>query len=244
MGEKREKERAKIRRKIATKMRWSSSAAQALSAAAGLLLLTVTPANAQAYFGTLEAELESCSVEEFVYLGCFADFQRLAGDTWFTFQPLGYDAENPARSWPNWDPGSTYDDTVTPLDCARVCRGFGYKYAAVINTVCKCGAELPTAALATPGICDVECSGDGGQICGGGTSAQIYLDPTFASSAALALLPTFQLASYYRYIGCYSISNPLPTQDPARASPLVTTVDECFGICAELRLPLVFGSQE
>lgn len=220
-------------------MRWSSSATQVLVAVAGLL----TPVDAQAYFGDLAAELSACGSDDFASLGCFGNFLDDGGSTWFQFSPRAYSPTDPSSSWPGWDPGSNYDDTVTPLDCARVCRGFGYKYAAVRDTDCNCGMEIPAAVFSTPGVCDTQCGGDGSQTCGGGDAAQIYADPSFADPNQLDLLTDAQVASYYQYIGCYSIPSGLPTQDP-RARPLVDTIDDCFQACASLRLPLVFGAQE
>jgi hypothetical protein len=211
----------------------------------------VSLVNAQAYYGTVAAELAQCgSPENFGYLGCFNNFLAAGqGSTLFSFSPQAYDPNNPSRSFPGWDPGSDYNSTVTPLSCARVCRAFGYRYAAVRDNNCNCGMQLPVAYLATglslqpSADCNVQCAGDSSQTCGGGSAAQIYVDPTFidASSFSLTAAVLDILVSAYRYLGCFDAANGFPTQDP-RAKFVVASMTLCLRTCAGFGYPLVYGS--
>jgi len=213
---------------------------QALVAVTGF----VGQASAQAYFGTVDAQLDACgSPENFIELGCFPDFTTVAEPDFFPFRPTGYIANNPSRSFPGWDPGSLIDNTQTSLDCARVCRGFGYRYSAQRNNNCNCGNQLP-AEYETPlpddSSCNVECTGDAGQTCGGGSSATIFVDPTFADPASVPRVArNEEVAEFYEYLGCYFLNN-FPTQD-ALSAVLLPTIDDCFEYCAGLAYPLVFG---
>jgi hypothetical protein len=135
----------------------------------------------QAYYGSVEAELAACSGDNFVDLGCFADFGPAAGD-YFTFQPQGGIHDPPSATFPGFDPGSPVNNTLTPLDCARACRGFGYKFAAVVNVgECRCGIQLPDGLTAGTGHCDMPCPGDANQFCGGwdGSSASMWQPSKF-----------------------------------------------------------------
>ncbi|KAK3363431.1 hypothetical protein B0T25DRAFT_587378 [Lasiosphaeria hispida] len=218
-------------------MRWASPATKAFVALVGL----ISWANGQAYFGTLDAQLAACGTDNFITLGCFQNFLGAVSTTYFRFSPVSYDAAGPQRSYPDFDPGTNYNNTVTPLGCAQVCRGFGYKYTAVRDNNCNCGMQLPASAV-TGGTCNVPCAGDRNQFCGGGDDAQVYVDPTFAAVIPITPLNT-ALAGTYSYLGCYNIPNGFPTQD-SRATSLVATIDICFQTCAGLGLPLAYGSPQ
>ncbi|KAK4168672.1 WSC domain-containing protein 1, partial [Cladorrhinum sp. PSN259] len=230
-----------------------SWAGQALLA----LLLTVSSfwgiVDAQAYFGTVGRERFFCGSDNFYYLGCFPTFETSAGNTYFPFDSTSYSPAHPVRNFPGWDPGTNYNSTVTPLDCARVCRGFGYKFSALRDNNCKCGLQLPLGYL--PGAdanCDVPCGGDNSQTCGGGSSAQIYLDPTFAANIQVPIpVPGLETAGnptlgiYYQYLGCYYTPDGFPTQD-SRATILLTSggMQGCLNYCAGLGYPMAYGFAE
>jgi hypothetical protein len=213
---------------------------QALAAAAGL----VSVVNAQAFYGSVEAEIAACGADNFISLGCFENFQLTVG-VLFSFNPQGPNPSDPTLSFPDWDPGSVYNSTVTPLNCARVCRGYGYKFAALRDNTCTCGIQLPAGYAASPSaICNVPCGGDSTLTCGGGADAQIYLDPTFAANDQVPITNSNPgIASYYEYLGCYNNPTGFPTMD-ARASVLVVNIDACFNLCAGLGYPLVHGAEE
>ncbi|KAK3365199.1 WSC domain-containing protein [Lasiosphaeria ovina] len=222
-------------------MGWPNRTGRALVALAGLL----GAVNAQGYFGTVQNEIASCGSDNFIYLGCYADFLNQAGTNFFRFNPQAYNSGDPSRSFPDWDPGSNYNNTMSPVGCARVCRGFGFKYAAVRDNNCNCGLQLPAALV--PGLdtfCNVPCAGNSLLTCGGGNYAQVYVDPTFASPLYTPITTlNATLSNYYKYLGCYSISNGFPTQD-TRAQQTFTSIDDCFSTCAALGYPLVFGSPQ
>lgn len=206
-------------------------------AAVGLL----SAANAQGFFGSVQAELDACGSDNFISLGCFGNFILNAG-TLFNFAPGAFNPQNPSSSFPDFDPGSRFNSTVTPLSCARVCRGFGYKFAAVRNNLCSCGIQLPAGYLAsTNSVCNLPCNGDQAQTCGGTVDAQVYVDPTFADNALVPVTNSNPgLANYYRHLGCYNSPAGFPTQD-IRASALVANIDVCFNLCAGMGYPLVTG---
>lgn len=213
---------------------------QALVAATGLL----SAANAQGFFGTVQAQLDTCGSDNFISLGCFGNFILNAGAL-FSFTPTDFNPQNPSFSFPGFDPGSRFNNTITPLSCARVCRGYGYKFAAVRNNVCSCGLQLPTGYAAAPNtVCNLPCNGDQAQTCGGTVDAQIYVDPTFAGNA---LVPATNsnpgLANFYRHLGCYNSPTGFPTQD-VRAPALVLDIDVCFALCAGMGYPLVTAKPE
>ncbi|KAK4041746.1 WSC domain-containing protein [Parachaetomium inaequale] len=213
---------------------------QALAAAAGLLGVV----DVQAFFGSVSAEISSCGSDNFINLGCFNNFLLNAG-IFFNFNPQGPNPADPSRSFPDWVPGSLLNSTVTPLNCARVCRGYGYKFAALRDNSCTCGIQLPTGyEPSAAAVCNVPCNGDRTQTCGGGADAQIYADPTFAANELVPIgnsNPT--IADYYKYLGCYNAPGGFPTSD-ARASALVADIDVCFNLCAGLGYLLVHGAPE
>ncbi|KAK4466678.1 WSC domain-containing protein 1, partial [Cladorrhinum samala] len=206
-------------------------------------------AEAQAYYGTLSRELASCGSDNFMYLGCFPNFETQAGNQYFPFDPQGYNPPGPSRSFPGWDPNSNYNNTVTPLDCSRVCRGFGYKFASLRDNSCRCGIQLPANYLSGPDTaCNVPCKGDQRQTCGGGSDAQIYLDPTFAANAQVPIpVPVANgnpsIANYYQYLGCFFTPEGFPTQD-SRANTLRPTIQDCLNYCAGLGYAYAYGYAE
>ncbi|EGO51916.1 hypothetical protein NEUTE1DRAFT_89724 [Neurospora tetrasperma FGSC 2508] len=222
-------------------MGWQSSPGRLVVAAAGLLGFV----NGQAYFGTYQDTVTKCGSDNFIYLGCYGNFLANAGD-FFRFGPEGYNAADLSLSFPGWDPGSDWDSTQTPLDCARTCRAYGYKYSAMRDNNCNCGLQLPAAAApnSDTSACNAQCSGDSTQTCGGGLNAQVYLDPSFAAPDQVPITPrNADLGSTYKHLGCYS-SRGFATQDDVRARPLVDDIETCFETCAGLGYPLVFGARE
>jgi hypothetical protein len=200
--------------------------------------------NAQAFFGGDQDAV--CPAEySFVDLGCFSGNLNtlVPGYTFAAFTPSTYVPGNPATTFPGFDPGSNYNNTVTPQNCVTACRGFGYRTAALFNGGCSCGYEVPSnvPTTLTPGTCDFECSGDSTQTCGGGSSTQVYTDPSFADPAALAAAGT-ALGSYSQYLGCFYVSNSFPTEDGTRSSTVQPDIATCLQTCAGLGYPLAMAS--
>jgi len=224
-------------------MRLSHPVAQALVAVTGLLGL----ADAQAYFNTAP----QCAADNFVSLGCFTALPA----TFFPFTLVDY---SPAATTSNVYPGfslttNNYDNSLTPVNCARVCRGFGFKYTALQNNVCFCGTQVPFGTIGTPSLsaCNLPCGGDSAQTCGGALAAQIYVDPTFAEASQVPSELGFNppLALRYRFLGCYRVGTgpainllPFPSAD-TRFSGTTATADACFNLCAALGYPLVFAER-
>lgn len=222
-------------------MHSSSLSGQALVALTGLLGF----ANAQGIYGSLAAELEQCRArfpgfdfgsEGFSYRGCFTGINT---SPLFAFTVDGYQPTDYEAAFPNYNPGSFWDNTVTPLSCARACRGFGYKYTALINNQCRCGMQFPTVGIGLAATCTVECGGDSRQRCGGATAAQVYVDLSFASDEVIQLVPrNVRLAESYEYIGCYRTLGFVSDLEPL--DDTVENIDDCFEACAGLGYPLVY----
>ncbi|KAK4229906.1 WSC domain-containing protein, partial [Podospora fimiseda] len=226
-----------------------SRVSQALLALLLTVLSFLGAVDAQAYYGTVARERAFCGLDNFYYLGCFENFETTAGNTWFAFDATGYNPAHPGRNFPGWDPGSLYNNTVMPLDCNRVCRGFGYRFSSIRDNNCKCGMQLPSGYL--PGdnaLCNVPCGGDQSQTCGGGSAAQVYLDPSFAAINQVArpadpLTGNPTLGSSYRYLGCYYTQEGFPTQDSLSNRLLAGGTQSCLNYCAGLGYPMSYAYQ-
>ena len=214
-------------------MAWSRGRSAAAVAVGALSAL----GNAQAFFGGDES---SCSATQaFVDLGCFVDLLSL-GLT--PFSPVSYDPSLQATlSFPGFDPGSNFNNTVTPQSCVEVCRGYGYRTAALESGECSCGYGLPLGfpnPPALPGNCNTPCPGDASQFCGGAGSIRILVDPTFADPALLNAAPPGEVAGYYQYLGCFHQDASFPTNDLVNTRSTQANVDLCLQRCATLRYPL------
>ncbi|KAK5656213.1 hypothetical protein OQA88_4974 [Cercophora sp. LCS_1] len=205
-------------------MRSSLRAAQAFVALGGLL----GSVDAQGYFGTVQDQDAVCPANSINYLGCFRLTQ--ANIDAFYFIPATYSATDPSKNFPDFNAGTVFDNTITPIDCVRVCRGHGYKYSALVPS----------------GGSDSQCSGG---ITGNGANerfdSKIFVDTTFIDPSASAnpLLTTTNLAAEYKPIGCYRISNGFSTGDPQSSQNGVTDINTCFERCAGFGYPLVYASR-
>lgn len=238
-------------------MRSSFPVAHGLAAVAGLMGV----ANAQGFFGPPAGQVgfPSCAAYPIRYLGCFATtigtLNSLAPFIPALYTPPPVLTPN---SSPNYDPGTQFDNTVTPTDCNTVCRIFGYKYSIIFDNVCRCATQIPAAGLgtATPGACNVPCGGDATQTCGGAAAADLYIDPSFAD---IPILPAVggapppglnpALAASYQYLGCYRTDGFTSGDDPRIATNvpfagLFPSVGECYARCAGLGYPLVYALRQ
>ncbi|KAL1835770.1 hypothetical protein VTJ49DRAFT_6091 [Mycothermus thermophilus] len=210
--------------------------AQVAAAVAGLLGVV----DAQGSYGSVAAEQAACPADNFYHLGCFEDWGTFSSSFPFVPETPNPNPSNPSSSFPGFFAGSQYGATVTPLDCAHVCRGHGYRLTALVNGQCYCGTVLPTTLtpVADPlVICNVPCNGNENLMCGGGDAASIYVDSSFADNAEVQDLPPATVAGYYGYLGCYN-SPDFPVSDP-RVNLDVASVDDCFDLCAQYGYPLV-----
>ena len=68
-----------------------------------------------------------------------------------------------------------YSDKNTPAFCKKACSKEGYKYAGVeYSKQCFCGNELPSTVAPNQSECNMDCSGDTSQKCGGGNRINVY----------------------------------------------------------------------
>ncbi|KAK4453451.1 hypothetical protein QBC34DRAFT_206604 [Podospora aff. communis PSN243] len=229
-------------------MRVSQPATRALVAVAGLVGLV----DAQGFYSSPATQDAQCAGEGFVYAGCFATAG--AQITAFTpFSPVEYTPGTiPSldRSYYgfSFEGSNAYDNTVTPLNCARVCRGYGFRVTALRNNNCYCGTQLPNP-IGSIADCLTPCTGDFGQTCGGGGDAtQYYYDSSFAAPTLQSGVTNPTVALSYRYLGCYRIgagvtgTDPLlipeDTRLPYDLSSVETTAEACFSRCAGYGYPL------
>lgn len=241
-------------------MRSSFPVAHGLAAVAGLLGV----ANAQGFYGPPAGQVgfPSCAAFPIRYLGCFAtdagalNFLAPFAPTFYTPPPV-----LTPNSSPNYDPGTLFDNTVTPSDCSSTCRSFGYKYTILFNNVCRCATQLPAAGLgvSTPGACNLPCGGDATQNCGGAGAADVYIDPSFADQipilpvvAPVTIPPGLNpaLAASYQYLGCYRTDGFTSGDEATRLATnvafagLFPTVSDCYARCAGLGYPLVYALRQ
>lgn len=94
-------------------------------------------------------------------------------DNWFTEYPCAVD--NATRILDNII--VSYLTTNTPYNCIEHCSSLGYPYVGVeYSDECYCGTNLVSDDIqeAPEGDCDMPCSGDSTQLCGGSWRMQVY----------------------------------------------------------------------
>ena len=179
--------------------------------------------------GTRSGSQSSCtSADAFRYQGCFADATTgpHAGFTW----ELSSDPKSAHYS-------PSYTGSLTVDKCLQGCRGHGFRYAALYNSVsCYCSANFqnPSAAkrdssgsLTTSNTCDRQgqtCAGNTNQFCGSSVASEVYEDPSFAAS------PGPSNAGNFKHIGCFTNASPGPFDMTIR-TPDTTN---CAGYCGQL----------
>ena len=90
---------------------------------------------------------------------------------------------------------------VRVSDCTSACSAAGFPYAGLeFGDECYCGSEISNnGALASDSsICDMACSADGSEWCGGAGAINVYQNPNIKQQSAAAI-PTG-----WRSEGCYS----------------------------------------
>ncbi|RKU41180.1 hypothetical protein DL546_000067 [Coniochaeta pulveracea] len=194
----------------------------------------------QAFYGT-DQSTACAAFPDFANLGCYLGDIRAASG--YEFSPMNYNPSNPSNTYPGFWPGNDFNNTVTPSACARACRGFGFRVAALYDGDCSCGYNDPTG-LTLLATCAAPCSGDASQTCGGGGATQVFVDPSFADPDAVAGTPQTQLAAYYQRLGCFHIigGQEFPTQNRVNSAFTSSTVQVCLESCALLRYPLAYAS--
>ena len=220
---------------------WLTRAWLAYVASLGLVSLV----SGQAFFGdstggtrdtgTITKNV-TCPSQIYRYLGCFT------GDLSYAFRPQFYTKADPTLNYPGWDPGSIINNTVVPLYCSNVCRGFGYRYAALFNGLtCSCGFSEPSSGLSTSTLnCNSECGGDITRTCGGSGATDVYADPSFAGPSSLTG-DGATLATRYTYLGCFYKPN-YPTMDSAVMVTNQASQAACLSHCSSNGYPMAHMS--
>ncbi|KAK2608301.1 hypothetical protein N8I77_006919 [Diaporthe amygdali] len=104
-----------------------------------------------------------------------------------TFKAAGCYAE-PADGTRAMDRSRTATDQMTPAACFNICGLSGWPYAGLeYGDECWCDDDVSTEAMLTdPSRCNMKCSGDGTQICGGDRVFNMY-NGTFNYNTAASL---------------------------------------------------------
>lgn len=107
-----------------------------------------------------------------------------------TFKAAGCYAE-PADGTRAMDRSRTATDQMTPAACFNICGLSGWPYAGLeYGDECWCDDDVSTEAMLTdPSRCNMKCSGDATQICGGDRVFNMYNGTFNYNTAASAPRP-------------------------------------------------------
>ncbi|KAH8884169.1 WSC-domain-containing protein [Thozetella sp. PMI_491] len=117
------------------------------------------------------------------------------------FQPFVYSGcfSNPGN--PNalsWQTDLSFN-SVTVESCVAECKGNGYRYAGVIyGGYCFCGQTVVGGSLLDDKQCNIPCTGNSSETCGGENKISIYQDPTFPKPSDSTTI------SDYVSLGCWT----------------------------------------
>ncbi|KAK7965048.1 WSC-domain-containing protein [Apiospora saccharicola] len=142
----------------------------------------------------------------FTPLGCYANGQD--GQPGALMERMDMDAYN-----------------MTIEACTGTCKGNGFTYAALgwIGS-CYCGQTINRPTVDS-GLCNLKCSGNNAQTCGGTSSVMVYKDTTFPDI-------TTQTTDAYTSLGCYTDDGTKPVffrQDAVPSNNLTTKA--CLQSC-------------
>ena len=71
-----------------------------------------------------------------------------------------------------------YGSKNTIKSCKKACFKKGYKYAGLqYSKECYCGNNVPKKVASQQSECNMDCSGDKSQMCGGGNRMNVYKNP-------------------------------------------------------------------
>jgi hypothetical protein len=113
------------------------------------------------------------------------------------------------------------------------CKGNDYRYAGLTYYgVCYCGQTV-NGPQVDNAQCNLPCSGNSSEICGGNNYFSIYQDPTFPSAADVTIAD-------YHSLGCWtddsSYGRALVYQQTQLNSSTLTT-EECLQTCRDGEFP-------
>ncbi|KAG8818964.1 hypothetical protein FRC18_012255 [Serendipita sp. 400] len=126
-----------------------------------------------------------------------------------------------------------YED-LTPAKCQALCENEGFSLAGVeYSRECYCGNALMGDNHPSSGICNMACTGDSQQICGGADAINIYVKDNFQYTVG----PVSVLDSYQQYTRtqCWhdDTSNRLLKHGPSPPiSNDLMTIQKCIDGCA------------
>jgi len=159
---------------------------------------------------------------------------------------------------------SPWQASLSPANCTMACKAHGFKYTALIGDAqCHCGTispaarGLPTSSLSSLKQTDSAeantCHSNNWKACpadfyvwacgymvGGANTfqADLYIDSTFASESALALIDETQ-QSRWGYLGCFTMGASLSAAlQPVGYTNQFSTATSCYAFCASLYMPL------
>lgn len=118
--------------------------------------------------------------------------------------------------------------------CVDFCQGYGHIYAGVENgTYCNCGDVLSILAMnATDSDCNVPCSGNSSEMCGGSLFLNLYWSG--APPPPPATMVQTSPSGLWNLLGCYndSNSNRILETEILAGDMYSTSVESCTGQCS------------
>ncbi|KAJ4315651.1 hypothetical protein N0V94_005848 [Neodidymelliopsis sp. IMI 364377] len=146
---------------------------------------------------------------------------------------LGCFVDNGNRVLPN---RYTSSGDMTAAKCAENCAGYTY-FGTQWSSECYCGNTVPTVS-APASECNMACSGNDDELCGGGMRLNAYkIDPVSATASSTAApQPTVSSASTttisgYEYKGCYTDNVPQRVLAGKSSSNDAMTLEMCAAFC-------------
>ncbi|KAF2805845.1 WSC-domain-containing protein, partial [Mytilinidion resinicola] len=126
--------------------------------------------------------------------------------------------------------------TTSAQSCLAFCESGGYAYAGMeYGTECFCSnAVLAGTSVQDPADCNMACSGDTSQACGGMNRLSLYKS---TSTSGPKVAPG---SSGYGYLGCYTDSvgaRTLTVGMPTEGGGDSLTVEVCLAACAAAKFP-------
>ncbi|KAJ7652259.1 WSC domain-containing protein [Mycena rosella] len=121
--------------------------------------------------------------------------------------------------------------------CTAFCDTRKLAYAGVeYGRECYCGAALsPTGARANTGDCNMPCTGNSAQVCGGGYRLQVYLNAPAIPATAPA---SAGHGGRWNYLGCYTDSVAARTLPNGTHIVGTMTADKCASTCQSMGFAL------
>jgi hypothetical protein len=202
---------------------------------------------AQGYF--YEDTRPYCVDKTFQYLGCFT---APGSQDPFGFVPgVPTDiagSNDPSFSYVEYDNNDNYNATNNPYFCSRLCRHHGFKYTGMYNGGCTCASSL-NDQVRTLGSriaetnCANQCAGDLNENCGTSTAIRVWADLSFTKETDLTTSGTNTIQPSvilgYQKLGCFYGPGGGPNiPGPSYFRKTVSSADQCFSYCADLKLPI------